>query len=34
MELQENKHVYSKFIRNDIATFSKDVDVLRSLIRY
>ena len=34
MELQENKHVYNKFIRNDIATFSKDVDVLRSLIRY
>ena len=34
MELQENNHVYSKFIRNDIATFSKDVDVLRSLIRY
>lgn len=25
---------YKKFIRNDIATFSKDVDVLRSLIRY
>ena len=34
MELQENNRVYSKFIRNDIATFSKDVDVLRSLIRY
>ena len=34
MELQENKHIYNKFIRNDIATFSKDVDVLRSLIRY
>ena len=34
MELQENNHVYSKFIRNDIATFSKNVDVLRSLIRY
>ena len=34
MELQENNHVYSKFIRNDIATFSKDIDVLRSLIRY
>ena len=34
MELQDNNHVYSKFIRNDIATFSKDVDVLRSLIRY
>ena len=34
MKLQENNHVYSKFIRNDIATFSKDVDVLRSLIRY
>ena len=34
MELQENNHIYSKFIRNDIATFSKDVDVLRSLIRY
>ena len=34
MELQENKHVYNKFIRNDIATFSKDIDVLRSLIRY
>ena len=34
MELQENNHVYSKFIRKDIATFSKDIDVLRSLIRY
>lgn len=34
MELQENNHIYSKFIRNDIATFSKDIDVLRSLIRY
>ena len=34
MELQDNNHVYGKFIRNDIATFSKDVDVLRSLIRY
>lgn len=34
MELEENKHLYKKFIRNDIATFSKDVDILRSLIRY
>lgn len=34
MELEENKHLYNKFIRNDIATFSKDVDILRSLIRY
>ena len=25
---------YSKFIRNDIATFSKDIDILRSLVRY
>ena len=25
---------YKKFIRNDIATFAKDIDVLRSLIRY
>lgn len=34
MELEENKYVYKKFIRNDIATFAKDVDILRSLIRY
>lgn len=34
MEIEQNKHLYNKFIRNDIATFSKDVDVLRSLIRY
>ena len=25
---------YSKFIKNDIATFAKDIDVLRSLVRY
>ena len=25
---------YSKFIKNDIATFSKDIDTLRHLIRY
>lgn len=25
---------YHKFIRNDIATFSKDIDILRSLVRY
>ena len=25
---------YKKFIYNDIATFSKDVDILRNLIRY
>lgn len=25
---------YSKFIRNDIATFLKDVDILRHLVRY
>ena len=34
MELEENKHLYNKFIRNDIATFSRDIDTLRSLIRY
>ena len=26
--------IYNKFIRNDIATFSKDVDTLRYLVRY
>jgi len=25
---------YNKFIRNDIATFSKDIDTLRYLVRY
>lgn len=25
---------YKKFIKNDIATFTKDIDVLRSLVRY
>ena len=25
---------YKKFIKNDIATFSKDIDILRSLVRY
>ena len=34
MKIQENKQLYNKFIRNDIATFSRDIDVLRSLIRY
>lgn len=34
MEIEENKQLYNKFIRNDIATFSRDIDVLRSLIRY
>lgn len=34
MKIEENKHQYNKFIRNDIATFSRDIDVLRSLIRY
>lgn len=34
MKIEENKHLYNKFIRNDIATFSRDIDVLRSLIRY
>ena len=34
MKTEENKHLYNKFIRNDIATFSRDIDVLRSLIRY
>lgn len=34
MELIENKNVYQKFIRNDIATFARDIDTLRSLIRY
>lgn len=28
------KDTYKKFIANDIATFSKDVDILRNLIRY
>lgn len=34
MEIDTNKSLYNKFIRNDIATFSRDIDVLRSLIRY
>ena len=34
MELEENKHMYKKLIRNDIATFARDIDTLRSLIRY
>lgn len=34
MKIEENKHQYNKFIKNDIATFSRDIDVLRSLIRY
>ena len=34
MELEENKHIYKKLIRNDIATFARDIDTLRSLIRY
>ena len=34
MELEENKHVYNKLIRNDIATFARDIDTLRSVIRY
>ena len=25
---------YKKFIKNDIATFSKDINILRSLVRY
>lgn len=25
---------YKKFIKNDIATFAKDIDILRSLVRY
>ena len=25
---------YKKFIKNDIATFVKDIDILRSLVRY
>lgn len=32
--MKEKEKIYSKFIRNDIATFSKDIDVLRSLVRY
>ncbi len=28
------ENTYQKFIRNDIATFAKDIDVLRSLVRY
>lgn len=30
----EKKNEYKKFIKNDIATFAKDIDVLRNLIRY
>lgn len=30
----EKKNEYKKFIKNDIATFAKDIDVLRHLIRY
>lgn len=30
----KEKTSYNKFIKNDIATFSKDVDILRYLIRY
>lgn len=29
-----DKTAYNKFIRHDIATFAKDIDVLRSLVRY
>lgn len=28
------KKIYSKFIKNDIATFSKDISILRHLVRY
>lgn len=34
MEIEENKYLYKKFIKNDIATFSKDIDILRNLVRY
>ena len=34
MALEENKFSYKKFIKNDIATFSKDIDIMRNLIRY
>ena len=30
----DRSDTYSKFIRNDIATFSRDIDTLRHLIRY
>lgn len=30
----ENKKQYKKFIKNDIATFAKDINILRNLIRY
>jgi len=30
----KEKDTYKKFIKNDIATFSKDIDILRNLIRY
>ena len=34
MEIEENKHMYKKFIKNDIATYSKTIDTLRHLVRY
>lgn len=30
----EKMEEYKKFIKNDIATFAKDIDILRSLVRY
>lgn len=33
-EAKVDEYSYKKFIRNDIATFAKDIDVLRSLVRY
>lgn len=32
--MNDTKDNYNKFIKNDIATFSKDIDILRNLIRY
>ena len=32
--MQTMDNLYKKFIKNDIATFAKDIDILRSLVRY
>lgn len=32
--MKEKQEEYKKFIKNDIATFAKDINILRNLIRY
>lgn len=34
MDNAKSNSAYKKFIRNDIATFARDIDILRSLVRY